>query len=176
MKGASADPCAKTSSIPTSNIKMTVGISHHFFRTRRNAHSSRTKLALLIVPSLSSELMSHVAGPLAPYPATGFAPPVLERVAAQRPAQHGDGRDHAEVHERQAQRGRDYRERRRKAHPGPVHGPESPRRDQRGRREGGTERRGKRPRPGPPPYPQESREREERRADRQAETPPLSGA
>src|SRR3989442_7127246 len=59
MKGASAEVCANTSSAPTRTRSSRIGASHHFFRTRSSAHTSRTTLAWLIACA-SSEQTFHV--------------------------------------------------------------------------------------------------------------------
>src|SRR6266511_5133319 len=43
MNGASAEPCANTSSPPTSTSSTTIGRSQNFFRSLMNAHSSPIK-------------------------------------------------------------------------------------------------------------------------------------
>ena len=40
MNGASADPCVNTSSNPSNTNTITIGPSHHFFRTRMNVAAS----------------------------------------------------------------------------------------------------------------------------------------
>ena len=47
MNGASADPCAKTRSAPTSTITTMIGSIQNFLRARMNAQISLPRLELL---------------------------------------------------------------------------------------------------------------------------------
>src|SRR6266508_4589233 len=58
MKGASAEPCAKISSSPTSSMVTMMGSSHHFFRSRMKAHNSLVMLEPLM-EHVSLELVLH---------------------------------------------------------------------------------------------------------------------
>src|SRR5213596_1668352 len=99
MKGASADVCANTSSAPTRTRSSRIGASHHFFRTRSSAHTSRTTLAWLIACA-SSEQTFHVtptAGPRLPgNPAARLQPRARDRIPSREAQHHTDRRDHAE--------------------------------------------------------------------------------
>ena len=44
MKGANAELSVKIIRKPNSNKIMTIGVSHHFFETRKNAQSSLKRL------------------------------------------------------------------------------------------------------------------------------------
>jgi hypothetical protein len=44
IKGAMAEPCAKTNNPPSNNMEMMIGKSQNFLRTRRNRHNSAMKL------------------------------------------------------------------------------------------------------------------------------------
>src|SRR5438552_16827175 len=57
MKGATAEPCVKKMSAPSSTIIMTTGASHHFFRMRRNAQNSPSipNVALLMTSPLFAD-------------------------------------------------------------------------------------------------------------------------
>src|ERR1700693_883576 len=58
MNGASADPCAKISSIPTSSMVTMMGSSHHFFLARMKAHNSPVMLEPLM-EQVPLELVLH---------------------------------------------------------------------------------------------------------------------
>jgi len=51
MNNASTEACAKTTSVPTTNMTKMIGINPYFLRTRMNAQSARARLTLLMVPS-----------------------------------------------------------------------------------------------------------------------------
>src|SRR5438034_8019690 len=86
MNGASAEVCANTSSAPTRTRSSRIGASHHFFRTRSSAHTSRTTLAWLIACA-SSEQTFHVtptAGPRLPgNPAARLQPRARDRIPSR---------------------------------------------------------------------------------------------
>ena len=44
MKGARADPCANTKSVPSKSITTMIGKSHHFFRTFKKSQNSLRRL------------------------------------------------------------------------------------------------------------------------------------
>lgn len=48
MNGAKADPSVKIIKNPNSNRNTTIGVSHHFFRAFKKAHSSLTIATLLM--------------------------------------------------------------------------------------------------------------------------------
>src|SRR2546425_3200716 len=110
MNGASAEVCANTSSAPTRTRSSRIGASHHFFRTRSSAHTSRTTLAWLIACA-SSEQTFHVtptAGPHVPgNPAARLQPRARDRIPSREAQHHTDRRDHAEVRDREHDRRRD---------------------------------------------------------------------
>src|SRR5437867_5914750 len=54
MNGASTELCANTKSAPTNSITTMIGSSHHFFRTRMKAQSSRARLPLLMMETPGS--------------------------------------------------------------------------------------------------------------------------
>src|SRR5450759_783171 len=58
MKGASAEPWAKISRIPTSSMVTMMGNSHHFFRTRIKTHNSLVMLEPLM-DQVPLELVFH---------------------------------------------------------------------------------------------------------------------
>src|SRR2546422_4177612 len=82
MNGASAEVCANTSSAPTRTRSSRIGASHHFFRTRSSAHTSRTTLAWLIACA-SSEQTFHVT------PTAGHGTSVLDRKSTRLNSSHG---------------------------------------------------------------------------------------
>src|SRR5687768_17030052 len=107
MNGARADPCAKTSTAPTTSIMRMTGASHHFFRSRRYAQSSPViPLAMLrsIFIEPWSKLPFHAAGappplgPLLPEACVGCL--VDERVPPERPPRDADRCQHQEIHRR----------------------------------------------------------------------------
>src|SRR5688500_508413 len=111
MNGASTDPWANTSSVPTNSMTTTTGSSHHSLRTRINAHSCPAKLNLLTVTIL--ELMLHVGATLRPgFPPDPEARPgrALERVAAEEAHHESDRRQHDEVHDAHEDGRRDLRQ------------------------------------------------------------------
>src|SRR5213593_5265378 len=89
MNGASAEPWANTSNAPTRNITTRIGSSHHFLRTRMNAHSSLARLVLLITPPRILELPLQVDSPtrvrLPRDPTSGSAPRPRQRRDADQP-------------------------------------------------------------------------------------------
>src|SRR5262245_50029003 len=52
MNGATAEPCVKTTRSPSRASITMMGPSHHFLRTRMNAHSSPTIPSFSRVPSM----------------------------------------------------------------------------------------------------------------------------
>src|SRR5262245_38758396 len=58
MNGATAEPCVKTISRPSSASITTIGPSHHFLRTFMKAHSSET------MPSFSRDSSKAIPGNL----------------------------------------------------------------------------------------------------------------
>src|SRR5215469_4825101 len=56
MKGATAEPCARTISTPNTPMMTTIGHSQYFLRVRKNAHNSMMND---IAPSQTSELVGH---------------------------------------------------------------------------------------------------------------------
>src|SRR5687767_15759140 len=96
MNGASADPCANTSSVPTINMTRTTGASHHFLRSFMKLQSSTTRL---IASSL--ELSLQVAGTLSlgtRLPISALARCVRHGITAERPSQNTDRCQHEQVH------------------------------------------------------------------------------
>src|SRR5690606_26341621 len=69
MNGASADPCANTSSPPTSSIATMIGSSTHFFRTFTNAHNS----AIRLIDGYSERWSISDQGPRGWWPGAGTA-------------------------------------------------------------------------------------------------------
>src|SRR3989475_3936466 len=170
MNGASAEVCANTSSAPTRTRSSRIGASHHFFRTRSSAHTSRTTLAWLIACA-SSEQTFHVtptAGPHLPgNPAARLQLRARDRIPCREAQRHTDRRDHAEVRDREHDRRRDAGERGAEPHPAVLERPEPGRRHERGhheeRAQSGGDRGG-----GPPPPPQH-------RAPHEEHAPPPEG-
>src|SRR2546422_737317 len=165
MNGASAEVCANTSSAPTRTRSSRIGASHHFFRTRSSAHTSRTTLAWLIACA-SSEQTFHVtptAGPRLPgNPAARLQPRARDRIPSREAQHHTGRRDHAEVRDREHDRRRDAGERGAEPHPAVLERPEPGRRHERGHHEeraqsggdgGGG---GAAPPPHPPPHQEQS--------------------
>src|SRR6478736_3449483 len=98
MNGANADVCANVSNRPNTANTRTIGNSHHFLRTRRNAHISRSNDGRAIVPLLL-ELPLQVASPtVVALDPSGIR--VSERVLADRAHQHAYRGDRTEVDDR----------------------------------------------------------------------------
>src|SRR5678815_253543 len=98
MNGASAEPCANTSTVPTTTITTITGSSHHFLRWPMNPHSSPIRL---IAPPLRLELPTQIAGATSfrpRFPIARFPIRVHERVAADRSAQRADWSQHQHIH------------------------------------------------------------------------------
>src|SRR6266581_8198246 len=127
MNGASADPCAKISSVPTTSITRTIGSNHHFLRTRMNAHNSPAKVIRPIFRS-SLELVFHSCPALV----VGSArdPEALRRAGAQQrilareSSEQTGRRQDGEVDDAHEDRRRDLGHRGGESHPGPVNRPE----------------------------------------------------
>src|SRR5690606_923358 len=112
MNGASTEPCAKISSPPISTITMMIGSSHHFFRTRMKAHSSRINPVLLMRLS-RSELAFQVAAAMRSVAIDPVAWPRRSHqwVAAQRAPEDPRRRQHQEVEQAHEDRRRNLRDR-----------------------------------------------------------------
>src|SRR5688572_25721214 len=111
MKGASADPCAKTSSEPTRKSTTRIGSNQNFFRSRMNAHSSLTKLLdWLTGISSSSKLSVEITGRLEVTRRPDRRRSARDqRVASDRPTENTHRRNHHEVHDAHEDRRRDLR-------------------------------------------------------------------
>src|SRR5439155_18065356 len=179
MNGARTEVCANTSSAPSRNKNSTSGASHHFLRTRRNAQISRTRPAWLIACT-SSEQTLHVtaaAGIRVPWdPEAWLRGQAPKRVPPREAQQQPHRRDHAEVCYPEKDRRRDLGQGSGDPHPSPVRWPEQSRRDEPSQSEqdcqGGGHRRGG----AVPAPPEHTRQRRERRADREAEVASLGRA
>src|SRR6266540_3565582 len=134
MKGASTDPCAKTMSVPTTSITTTMGSSHHFLRTRMNAHNSPAKVIRPIFRS-SLELAFHPRPSMglgsARDPETPGGAGAQQRVLARESAEQSGRRQDGEVDDAHEDRRRDLGHRGGESHPGPVDRPEPRRQDER---------------------------------------------
>src|SRR5262245_26869052 len=96
MNGAITEPCARISRPPSTSIATISGSSHSFFRTRRNAHSSRRN-DMQDASELVLERLGRGARRIAfdPVGILGTATKV-ELVAAESAGHDGDRRDQHE--------------------------------------------------------------------------------
>src|SRR5688500_10408733 len=121
MKGASAEPCAKTSSEPTRKSTTRIGSNQNFFRSRMNAHSSLTKLLDWLMESPMSKLPVQITGRREVTRGSNSCRSARDqRIAPDRSTDKAHRRDHDEVHHAHEDRGRDLRERQAKCHPSAV--------------------------------------------------------
>src|SRR5213593_4898816 len=171
MKGASADVCANTSSAPTRTRSSRIGASHHFFRTRSSAHTSRTTLAWLIACA-SSEQTFHVtptAGPRLPgNPAARLQPRARDRIPSREAQHYTDRRDRVLGREREDARRHEAVPDGAEPHPAVLERPESGRRHERGHHEERAQSGGYGC-GGVPAPPQHRAQHEEHAPDREAE-------
>src|SRR3979490_1948195 len=127
MNGARTDPCANTSSAPTSTMMMMMGSRSNVFRTFMKAHSSLIKPELLIASSPLSELAFHATrlrlGRVSFDPEPVAAHRMYQRRAAHDAQPQGDRREYHEIDHAHEDRGRDLRQQVRQPHPGLVHRP-----------------------------------------------------
>ena len=109
MNGAIAEPCARTSSPPSSSITMMMGSSQNFLRARRKRHSSLQKghgrdsvrTGSAARPARARRLALDPVGP-------GFRlESALHRVPARQAHHHADRRDDDEEHDAEHDRADD---------------------------------------------------------------------
>src|SRR5687767_214933 len=129
MNGATALPCASTSSAPINSRKTTIGASHHFFLNFRKSHTIRTlDVNAIGVAPLSVRFIrpAHGAVRIDRYPVGWLATvePEPERVATKQPPDEADRRDHQREGRCQDDAVRDEAERKCQTHPGAFHRPE----------------------------------------------------
>src|ERR1035437_205217 len=176
MNGASAEPCAKTSSRPTIIRTTMIGRSHHFLRTFMNSQSSPTIPCLAMLRS--SELSFHVAAHTRRgwHPETPVPLRMHQRTPAEQPHHDTDRRDDDEEHDPHEDRRRHLRDHTSESHPRSLHRSQVRRRDQRSHREEGSKRPEDESRSlSVPPEVKQAREHQERDAHGQSKLPPLRG-
>src|SRR6266545_3741180 len=182
MKGASAEPCAKISSSPTSSMVTMMGSSHHFFRARMKAHNSLVMLEPLMdhfSPSLL-KLVFHCTALSIPGGSPDPEAPLRERppngVLSEQTHDPARRRQDQEVHDPHEDGGRDSRQQEGKPHPGPVDRPQPGRHHEAGQDEQGAESHEDERCRMPSAPPEQAGQRQEGGADGRAELPPLLGS
>src|SRR5437773_7506307 len=179
MNGARTEVWANTSSAPSRSKNSTSGASHHFLRARRNAQTSRTRLACFIgqAPSKETLHVTAAAGTRLPRdPEARLRGQAPERVPPREAQQQPHRCDHAEVCNAEKDGRCDLGQRGGHPHPSPLQRPEAGRRDEPSQAEQGSQGRGYgRGRVVPAP-PERARQGHERGADGQAEPASLGGA
>src|SRR6266496_2167436 len=176
MKGASAEPCAKISSSPTSSMVTMMGSSHHFFRARMKAHNSLVMLEPLM-NHVSLELVFHSTSLSLPGGSPDPEAPVRERPPNGIPSEQthypARRRQDQEVDNPHEEGGRDSRQQLGKPHPGSLDRPQPGRHHEAGQDEQAAEsHENERCRMASAP-PEQAGQREEGGADGQTELPPL---
>src|ERR1035437_3974076 len=131
MNGASADPCAKTNSAPTSTSTIMIGSSQNFLRTLMKAQSSAAIpcLAMLRSSELSFHVAAHTRGGC--HPETPVSLRMHQRTPAEQPHHETDRRDDDEEHDPHEDRRRHLRDQASEPHPRSLHRSQMRRRDQR---------------------------------------------
>src|SRR6266542_1863030 len=176
MKGASADPCAKISSDPTSSMVTMTGSSHHFFRTRMKAHNSLV-MPEPLMDQVPLELVFHCTalslppGSLDPKASVREPPP--NGVLSEQTHDPARRRQDQEVDDPQEDGGRDSRQQEGKPHPGPVDRSQSTRNYEAGQDEHTAESEANERRRMPSAPREQAGQREEGSADGQTELPSL---
>src|SRR6266542_1018214 len=179
MKGASAEPCAKISSTPTSSMVMMMGNSHHFFRTRMKAHNSLVMLEPLM-DQVSLKLVFHCTALSIPGGSPDPEASLQERppngVLSEETHDPACRRQDQEVDDPHEDGGRDSRQQVGKPHPGPVDWPQPGRHPEAGQNEHTAEGHEDERRRMASAPPEQAGQRQESGADGRTELPPLFGS